>query len=121
MCLYIFEKQVRGKPVAVYSFAGTVGKSFSNTFTKHNTENVTGIYPINCINEDEFLSSFVTDRSYLSGDRTHIALTDFKDNTDDTNQERFTGSMKICPEVIKPTLMMDVVDMGEESMEEVGS
>jgi len=50
-----------------------------------------------------------------------IALSNFKDNTDDTNQEGFTGSMKISPEIIRPSLKVDLKDLGEENVEEVGS
>jgi len=67
------DKKVRGKPIAIYNFAGIIGKSFSKAFTKHNTQklfNLTGIYPLNDIDENEFLSSFVNDRSYQSGKRT---------------------------------------------------
>jgi len=56
-----------GKKVTICSVAGTVGKCFSKTFTKHNIEkgfHVTGFYPLNdspfCA--DEFLSSYVNDR-----------------------------------------------------------
>jgi hypothetical protein len=50
-----------------------------------------------------------------------IELSDFKDNTDDTNQERFAGGMKISSEVIRPSLKVDFEDLGEESVEETGS
>jgi len=58
-----------GKHVTIYSVTGIIGKSFNKPFTKHNIEkgfNVTGIYPLNKIifGEDEFLSSYVTDRTY---------------------------------------------------------
>jgi hypothetical protein len=57
------------KPVTIYSAAGIIGKYFSKAFAKHNTEKgfcVTGIYPLNenIFDEDEFLSSFVTDRPH---------------------------------------------------------
>jgi len=50
-----------------------------------------------------------------------IALSDFKDNTDDTNQEGFTRSMKISPAVIRPSLKVDLEDLGEESVEDLGA
>ena len=58
-----------GKHVTIYSVTGIIGKSFNKPFTKHNIEkglNVTGIYPLhkNIFGEDEFLSSYVTDRTY---------------------------------------------------------
>jgi len=74
--------QERGKPIEIYNFAGIIGKSFSKAFTKHNTEkvfNVTGIYPLNETGEDEFLSSFVSDRSYQSGKRTTNCIFRFQE------------------------------------------
>jgi hypothetical protein len=50
-----------------------------------------------------------------------IALSDFKDNTDDTNQEGFTGSMQISPKVIRSSLKVDLEVLGEGSVEKVGS
>ena len=92
MCLYILDKKVRGKPIAIYNFARIIGKSFSKAFTKHNTEkvfNVTGIYPLNEIGEDEFLSSFVNDRSYQSGKRTTNCTFRFQE------QHRYNQSRRI--------------------------
>ena len=50
-----------------------------------------------------------------------IAFSDFKNNVSDTNQEGFTGSMKISPEVIRLSLKVELEDLGEDSVEEVGS
>jgi len=50
-----------------------------------------------------------------------IALSDFKNNTGTTNQEGFTGSMKISPEVIRLSLKMELKELREDSVEEVGS
>jgi len=49
------------------------------------------------------------------------ALSDFKNDTGDTNQEGFTESMKISPEVIRLSLKVGLEDLGEHSVEEVGS
>jgi hypothetical protein len=58
-----------GKPVTIYNAAGIIGKAFGKAFTKCNIEkgfNVAGIHPLNenIFDEDEFLSSYVTDRPY---------------------------------------------------------
>ena len=56
-----------GKSVTIYDIAPIVGKVFNKAFTKSNIEKgfmVTGIYPLNenIFEDDEFFSSFVTDR-----------------------------------------------------------
>jgi hypothetical protein len=58
-----------GKPVTICNVARITGKVFVKAFTKCNIEkgfNVTGIHPLNenIFDEDEFLSSYVTDRPY---------------------------------------------------------
>ena len=50
-----------------------------------------------------------------------IALSDYKNNTGDTNQEGFTGSMKISSQVIGPSLKVNLEDLEEDSVEKVGS
>jgi len=50
-----------------------------------------------------------------------IALSGFKNNTGDTNQEGLTGSMKISPQVIRPSLKVNLEDLEEDSVEKVGS
>ena len=64
MCSYFLDKPFQGQLIAIYNFAGIIGKSFSKAFNKHNSErwfNATGIYPLNDTDEDDFPSSFVTD------------------------------------------------------------
>lgn len=56
-----------GKPVLIYDVAGLIGSAYKKSFTKENIEKgfeVTGIFPFqrNIFSDDEFLSSFVTDR-----------------------------------------------------------
>jgi hypothetical protein len=58
-----------GKLLTIYNAASIIGKAFGKAFTKCNTEkgfNVTRIHPLNenIFCEDEFLSSYVTDRPY---------------------------------------------------------
>jgi hypothetical protein len=82
-----------GKPVTIYNIAGIIGKSFGKAFTICNIEkgfNVTGIHPLNenIFCEDEFLSSYVTNRPYNhvteSGNAPSSSLAS-KDNTAVTN------------------------------------
>ena len=90
-----------GKPVAMYSVAGIIGKIFSKEFTKHSIEksfHVTGIYPLNAsiFGEDEFLSSYVTDRPYSRVTEPAIAPSSSKD---DNEEGASAGFVKVSPEI----------------------
>jgi hypothetical protein len=90
-----------GKPVAMYSVAGIIGKIFSKEFTKHNIEKrfrVTGMYPLNenIFGEDEFLSSYVTERPYSRVVEPAIAPSSSKDNNEEGTS---AGFIKVSPEI----------------------
>lgn len=63
-----------GKPITIYDVAGVIGKAYNKAFTKENIENgfkISGIFPFNenIFKDDEFLSSFVTDRELIEQDK----------------------------------------------------
>jgi hypothetical protein len=92
-----------GKYVTIFGVAGIIGKSFSKPFTKRNTEkgfHVTGIYPLNAniFSEDEFLSSYTTDRTYNQVTQPAGVPSSSMDN----NEEGLSaGFMKMSPEIIR--------------------
>jgi hypothetical protein len=105
-----------GKPVTIYNVAGIIGKAFGKAFTKRNIEkgfNVTGIHPLNenIFDEDEFLSSYVTDRPYSQvseSDKAPSSSLGSKHNTGVISKLRksikIIWSMKegLYPEIIRP-------------------
>ena len=92
-----------GKPIAIYSVAGIIGKTFSKAFTKHNIEKrflVTGMYPlnVNIFCEDECLSCYVTDRPYIRVIKPASVPSSSKDNNEEGTSP---GFMKVSPEIIR--------------------
>jgi hypothetical protein len=90
-----------GKPVAMYSVTGIIEKIFSKEFTIHSIEkrfHVTGMYPLNenIFGEDEFLSSYVTDRPYSRVIEPAIAPSSSKDNSEEGTS---AGFIKASPEI----------------------
>jgi len=90
-----------GKPVAMYSVAGIIGKIFSKEFTEPNTEkrfHITGMYPLNenIFGEDEFLSSYVTDRHCSRVIEPAIAPSGSKDHNEEGTS---AGFIKVSPEI----------------------
>jgi hypothetical protein len=81
---------------------------------------VTGIYPLNenIFDENEFLSSYVTDRSY-----SHITEPANAPSSSRNKNEEGTsaGFMKVSPDIIRPLTKAGPRKLGEESMERVGS
>lgn len=67
-----------GKPITIYNIAQIVGKAYPQAFGQQNIIKgfeVTGIHPLNenIFTDDEFLSSFVTDRPF--SDEPHNEVT----------------------------------------------
>ena len=91
------------KRVTIYGVAGIIGKSFSKQFTKHYIENgfhVTGIYPLNSniFGKDEFLSSYIIDRTYNQVTDPASAPSVSMDN----NEEGISaGFLKMSPEILR--------------------
>jgi hypothetical protein len=92
-----------GKHITINSVAGIIRKSFSKSFSKHNVEkgfHLTRIYPLkaNIFGEDEFLSSYVTDRTY----NQVIELTSAPSRSMDNNEERMlAGILKMSSEIVR--------------------
>jgi transposase-like protein len=67
-----------GRPVQIYDVAGLIGSAYNKAFTKENIEKgfkVTGIFPFlrDIFTDDEFLSSYVTDRELIDKNTNVIA------------------------------------------------
>jgi hypothetical protein len=81
---------------------------------------VTGIYLLNknISGEDEFLSLYVTERTYNQVAEPASAPSSFKDN----NGEGISaGFMKVSPGIIQPFLKDEPRKTGEENIETAGS
>ena len=81
-----------GKPVTIYDVAGLIGKAYNKAFTKENIEKgfeVSGIFPYNrnIFKNEEFLSSYVTDRLLPENENEadiNKIITNEIDKTDDS-------------------------------------
>lgn len=85
-----------GKPITIYDVAGLIGKAYNKAFTKENIENgfkMSGIFPFNenIFKDDEFLSSFVTDRELIEQDK----IPDKDQSGETSNYVRFISAASI--------------------------
>lgn len=94
-----------GKPVSIYEIAHICGKAFLQAFTAKNIISgfeVTGIHPVNenIFKEEEYLSSYVTDRpnpySPSTQEKQAIASTSFSSKSDSNTVPT------VSPHIIRP-------------------
>lgn len=103
-----------GKPIQIYDVAGLVGNAFKKAFTKENIEKgfeVAGIHPFNrnIFTEDEFLSSYVTDREQTNTEATDSNIDQHptgefgSDSPTPTTQENLAKPSSSTCEVLMPS------------------
>ncbi|XP_072384526.1 uncharacterized protein [Diabrotica undecimpunctata] len=111
-----------GQPITIYDIAELAGKAFPKAFTTSNIQKgfeVSGLYPVNenIFEDNEFLSSYVTDRPLnqltdsreqvnveQDGEKTKTTVNEMEVSTPSTSNIRQAGTSgsSITPEMLRP-------------------
>ena len=115
----LWQMQNPGRPMNIYDVAGNLWTSYPLAFTPKNIMagfEVSGIYPMNpnIFRDDEFLSSFVTDRELLTeSDNLRDASTSGTSTTDTNN--KLSDLPNKSSEI--ESLLLDVISFENENAE----
>lgn len=98
-----------GRPNQIYDVAGLIGSAYNKAFTKENIEKgfkVTGIFPFerNIFTDDEFLSSYVTDRELVQKNTDVTVSEKTQEPTNENVLDLPTPNSYVNASIVPPSL-----------------